>query len=145
MPARTKRGRLFKPPLHLQVDCTFAAVRASAAKVRSYLAGHGVPEKEIWACELVFVEGCNNAVQHTPRAHSSKKIEVELSLHDGEIELRIKDHSAGCDFPAESILPPAENESGRGIFLMRRLMDAVSYTREDSSNCLVLKKALTGI
>ena len=145
MPARTKRGQTFSPPLHLEVDCTFASVRACAAKVRSYLAGRGVAEKEIWACELAFVEGCNNAVQHTPRAHSSEKIEVDLSLRNGEIELRIKDHTSGFEFPPDSILPPDENESGRGIFLMRSLMDDVTYTRKDSTNCLVLKKALTGI
>ena len=140
-----KRGHLARPELRLHLDCTFAAVRSGAVQIRQYLATHGIAEKVIWACELAFVEGCNNAVQHTPAIHSSKKILIELSLLLGEVELRINDHSLGCDFPERATLPPADCESGRGLFLMRSLMDNVTYVRTDSSNCLVLKKALTGI
>jgi serine/threonine-protein kinase RsbW len=131
--------------LRLHLDCNFGAVRRGATQIRNYLTSQGVAENEIWACELAFVEGCNNAVQHTPRIHSDKKILVELALRSGEFELRINDFSTGCDLPAEPTLPDDESESGRGIFLMRTLMDDVTYIRRDSSNCLILKKALTGI
>ena len=133
------------PALSLRLDCSFAAVRSGAVQIRNYLHGCGLAEKEIWACELAFVEGCNNAVQHTPDANTSKKIVVELHLQGGYVELRINEHSRGCDLPAESALPSAESETGRGIFLMRSLMDDVAYIRNNSSNCLVLKKAVTGI
>src|SRR5688500_2424460 len=133
------------PALHLHLDCTFAAVRRGANRLRAFLGSRGLPEKDIWACELAFVEGCNNAVQHTPNACISKKINVELSVHPSHIEVRINDHTSGCDFPENPLLPPAESERGRGIFLMRSLMDHVAYIRNSSSNCLVLKKGLTGI
>src|SRR5688500_12416269 len=133
------------PALHLHLDCTFAAVRRGATRLRAFLGSRGLTEKEIWACELAFVEGCNNAVQHTPAAYASKKIVVELHLQGGYVELRINAHSRGCALPAESALPSAESETGRGIFLMRSLMDDVAYIRNNSSNCLVLKKAVTGI
>ena len=140
-----QRSRPVRPSLRLQLDCTFAAVRHGAGQIRSYLHGCGVQEKEAWACELAFVEGCNNAVQHTPDADASKKIIVELTMQSGYVELRINEHSHGYELPAESPLPGAESETGRGIFLMRTLMDDVSYVRSNSSNCLVLKKAVTGI
>lgn len=140
-----ERGVSVGPALHLHLDCNFAAVRRGATRLRGFLLSRGLPEKDIWACELAFVEGCNNAVQHTPNANVSKKIIVELSLHASHIELRINDHTSGCDFPETALLPPAESESGRGIFLMRSLMDHVAYIRNTSSNCLVLKKELTGI
>ena len=140
-----QRGGSSTPALHLRLDCNFASVRGGATQIRSYLHSCGLPEKDIWACELAFVEGCNNAVQHTPATHSAEKIVVELALHATYIELRINDHSRGCDIPIDPALPPAEAERGRGIFLMRSLMDDVAYIRSKSSNCLVLKKALTGI
>ena len=145
MPAPAQRGQPFNPALHLHLDCTFAAVRQGASEIRAFLHNRGLPEKDIWACELAFVEGCNNAVEHTPDAHTASKIIVELSLDAGHIELRIKDHTQGCEFPADISLPPADSERGRGIFLMRSLMDDVVYLRSSSSNCLVLKKAVTGI
>lgn len=131
--------------LRLHLDCNFAEVRRGAAKIREYLHNCGLLEKDIWACELAFVEGCNNAVQHTPGAQRSRQLLVEVCRHGKVLELRIIDHTAGCDFPEQSTLPGAECESGRGIFLMRSLMDDVTYLRRDSSNCLVLKKAVTGI
>lgn len=145
MPNRRKHASAIGPALHLHVDCNFAAVRRGAIQVRTFLENRGLGEKDIWACELAFVEGCNNAVQNTPDAKVSQKILVELHIDTGSIELRINDHSPGCDFPSEVELPPAESESGRGIFLMHTLMDQVTYIRNDSSNCLVLKKAVTGI
>jgi anti-sigma regulatory factor (Ser/Thr protein kinase) len=145
MPNREKRVRSINPALHLHLDCTLAAVRRGAIQIRTFLESRGFAEKDIWACELAFVEGCNNAVQNTPEANVSQKILVELLLDTGSIELRINEHSAGCELPAQIELPPAESESGRGIFLMHTLMDQVTYIRNDSSNCLVLKKAVTGI
>jgi anti-sigma regulatory factor (Ser/Thr protein kinase) len=145
MPTRGKRSRTNSPALCLNLDCTLAAVRQGASQVRTFLERCGVAEKDIWACELAFVEGCNNAVQHTPRAKVSEKIAIELQIDARAIELRINDHSPGCDIPSQVELPPAESESGRGIFLMRTLMDEVIYVRNASSNCLVLKKAVTGI
>lgn len=145
MPNQRKRVGSIGPALHLHLDCNLAAVRRGAIQVRAFLEGRGLAEKDIWACELAFVEGCNNAVQNTPDAKVSQKILVELLVDTASIELRINDHSPGCDFPADVELPPAESESGRGIFLMQTLMDQVTYIRNDSSNCLVLKKAVTGI
>jgi serine/threonine-protein kinase RsbW len=138
-------NRSLQAELRLCLECSFSAVRRGATQIRNYLSTWGLPDKEIWACELAFVEGCNNAVQYTPKIHASRKILVELSLRDGLVEFRINDYSSGCEFPAHSNLPPDESESGRGIFLMRSLMDHVSYIRTNSRNCLVLKKSLTGI
>jgi serine/threonine-protein kinase RsbW len=113
--------------------------------VRAFLLGHGLSEQDIWACELAFVEGCNNAIQHTPTANAHQQLLVELAWHRTHVELRINDHSNGCEFPEEPRLPAPEEEGGRGVFLMRTLMDQVDYIRNSSSNCLVLKKSVTGI
>ena len=113
--------------------------------MRAYLSAHGVAENDVWACELAFVEGCNNAVQNTPASKAGEKLLVELSCDSSHVEFRINDHTRGFDFPAESRLPSPEEEKGRGIYLMRTLMDEVDYICDRSSNCLVLKKARTGI
>ena len=141
---RNVRAGVNRAPLRLHVECNFAAVRRCAGQVRAFLAGHGVSEKDIWACELAFVEGCNNAVEHTPESKAGEKLLVELSCESTHVELRINDHTQGFDFPAESRLPSPDEEKGRGIYLMRTLMDEVDYIRDRSSNCLVLKKERQG-
>ena len=132
-------------PLRLQIECNFAAVRRCAAQVRAFLVASGLNERDVWACELAFVEGCNNAVQHTPASRIGKKLLVEMACSGGHVELRINDFTAGFECPEAASLPPAEAESGRGIYLMRTLMDHVDYVRESASNCLILRKSVTGI
>lgn len=131
--------------LRLQLECDPAAVRRAAADVRAFLKAQKMPERDIWACELAFVEGCNNAIQHTPAKDAHKLLSIELLWRGAVLELRIHDHTAGYDFPLESTLPPAEAERGRGLYLIRSLMDNVRYVRNNSTNCLVLEKTLTGI
>jgi serine/threonine-protein kinase RsbW len=142
-----KTGRLAEPcpSLRLKLSCTYAAVRRGSIQLRDFLATHGLNEKDLWACELAFAEGCNNVVQHTPAAQHSRAILVDASCSSGRVELRINDHTLGFDFPTESVLPADAHESGRGIFLMKALMDQVEYIRKESANCLVLTKIVTGI
>src|SRR5687768_18480945 len=78
------------PALRLQFECSFAAVRAGAAKLRGFLEAYKLAETEIWACELAFVEGCNNAVQHTPPKLQASGIVVEVTLGSAQLELRIR-------------------------------------------------------
>lgn len=131
--------------LRLQIDCTFEAVRRCAVQVRTFLAASRLNEKDVWACELAFVEGCNNAVQNTPASCIGKKLLVEMSCNGSHVELRINDFTPGFELPEAVSLPAAENESGRGIYLMRTLMDHVDYVRDRASNCLILRKSVTGI
>ncbi len=142
---RNLRSEAKTAPMRLQVECSFAAVRQSAERLRAYLAKQQVSERDLWACELAFVEGCNNAVQNTPPGRSDQKLLVEFSCESTHVELRINDHTLGFDLPDECRLPDPESENGRGIYLIHKLMDEVAYIRDSSSNCLVLKRARTGI
>ena len=112
---RDFRGGTNSSPLRLQVECNFVAVRLSATTVREYLAARGVAQRDLWACELAFVEGCNNAIQHTPANRAAEKLLIELSCESSHVELRIKDHTHGFEFPSESRLPEPQEERGRGI------------------------------
>jgi serine/threonine-protein kinase RsbW len=130
------------PDLHLRIEREFAAVRRAAAQLRSFLSAHRLSEPELWACELAMVEACNNAVQHT---RADPPIEIDIRLRSGEIEIRINDQGSRFELPETSDLPPPGEESGRGLYLIRRLMDHVAQERAQSNNCLVLRKNLAGI
>jgi anti-sigma regulatory factor (Ser/Thr protein kinase) len=142
---KKQRSKYTDPVLELKLPCELAAVRRGAAQVKKFLTAHGLAEDALWACELALVEGCNNAVQHTSGKEPSGMILVEVRCSDTQVELRINDHTAGFDLPNRAELPLPEAESGRGLYLIQSLMDQVEYVRRSSSNCLILKKKLTGI
>jgi anti-sigma regulatory factor (Ser/Thr protein kinase) len=65
---------------------------------------------------------------------------MEVLCDRNEVELRITDHTPGFDWPDRSTLPDPETESGRGLYLIRALMDYANYLRSPGENVLVLKK-----
>lgn len=100
----------------------------------------------IWLqCQLALAEGFTNAVRH---AHKGRAIEVaidlEVMLFAERIELRIWDY--GDPFNLTHMLktlPPtidSDAEGGRGLKLMEKIIDSLSYTRSDRRNCLLIIK-----
>jgi len=75
---------------------------------------------------------------HDPR----KRVRVEVTLADGRLEARVTDQGNGFD-PA-SIPDPTEPANltkpcGRGLFLMRELMDEVWFNDRGNQVTLVLR------
>lgn len=126
------------------MPCELPAVRAMASRVRLFLASQRIPEPSIWACELALVEGCNNAVQYASPATRKNAVGIQVKCNARRIELRINDENQAFVWPDQVELPAAHEETGRGLFLIRSLMDRVEYVRTASSNCLVLQKNLFG-
>jgi serine/threonine-protein kinase RsbW len=104
----------------------------------------------IWLqCQLALAEGFTNAVRH---AHEGKPTEVvidlEVALFRGWVEIRIWD--SGSPFNLEQKLQSmpsqidCEAEGGRGLKLMQRIADSLTYTRtDDDRNCLLIVKSYT--
>ena len=96
-------------------------------------------------CELVLVEGCNNAIKYARPDAASQPVIVEVSVEPNEIELRITDHGPGFTWPETARLPDAEKESGRGVYLIRALTDYSAYLRRSTENILVLRKRRSAV
>jgi anti-sigma regulatory factor (Ser/Thr protein kinase) len=131
---------LRSPTLRLSLESDFSQVRAAAEQVQRFLLSHRCGEKARSDCELAVVEGCNNAIKHTFPGARALPVTVEVVVERSEIELRIIDHGPGFAWPGTIELPAPENESGRGLYLIRRLMDSACYVRGDAENILVLRK-----
>jgi serine phosphatase RsbU (regulator of sigma subunit)/anti-sigma regulatory factor (Ser/Thr protein kinase) len=126
--------------LRLSQTCDLCEVRATAGAVRQFLATQGCDEAELNSCELALVEACNNAIKYTQPATAHKPIVVDCLCDALRVELRVHDHTRGFDWSAEASLPDDESESGRGLYLIRTLMDTANYFRAADENVLVLHK-----
>jgi serine/threonine-protein kinase RsbW len=90
--------------------------------------------------EIAVREALANAVIHGNREDSSKRVYVECSCYmDGEVLIKVSDEGQGFE---SSILPDPSNPEnrllthGRGIFLMKRLMDEVSFKNGGTVVCM---------
>ena len=127
--------------LRLEAACEFTAVRAATKSLCDWLAENGLPEAEIGAWELALVEAANNAVKYAGVEARTRPVVLEISGGERDLEARITDHTAGFDWPEKVALPDAEAESGRGLFLIKSLMDSAVYLRAPGENVLVLRRA----
>lgn len=109
---------------------------------KSALDDLGVDPECVSDIELAVTEACTNVLQH---AHGPEDdYEVTVELNDTDCTIRVIDSGAGFD-PAgkgrEEALAGAEN--GRGIHLIRALVDNVKFiSRPEEGTIVHLEKAL---
>ena len=76
-------------------------------------------------------EAINNGIIHGNKSNPHKSVFVYCVIDSGELVFRVKDQGKG--FKPEDVPDPLEEKnllktSGRGIFLMRSLMDKVAFS-----------------
>ena len=92
---------------------------------------------------IATVEAVNNAIIHGNKTDQSKKVYVFIETGDKELKIKVKDEGEGFDY--EKIPDPTapenlENIHGRGVFLMSRLSDEISFEDRGSTVEMVFKK-----
>jgi serine/threonine-protein kinase RsbW len=105
----------------------------------------GIRESLPGQLAVVLTEGLVNAIKHANAADPDKDIHVRINVSDKTLVIRIYDSGAGFDLDA--IPPPCFTscgieEKGRGIFILKSLMDTVKYSRSDGGNVLEMRKKL---
>jgi len=101
----------------------------------------------VWLqCKLAVAEGFTNAARHAHRGlPPNVPIDIEVTLFPQGLEIRIWDQ--GPPFDLISWLQSSEQlvdqhaGGGRGIAIMQKIADKLSYTRtDDNRNCLLIVK-----
>ena len=123
--------------------CDLSEARVATRILRAFLAEQGLDETEQFNCELCLAEACNNAVQYASVAGAKLPISAEVTCHAASVELRVTDRTEGFDLPAKAQPIDLESENGRGLFIIRSLMDEVRYYRGTDENTLLMRKTRT--
>lgn len=104
---------------------------------KSELAGH---------LNIVLTEALVNTIKHANEADPAKEVLLKIKINKSEICIQIYDNGKGFDL--ESIPNPcfeanAIDDKGRGIFIIRSLMDSVEYKNDIGVNVLEIKKRIS--
>lgn len=92
---------------------------------------------------LVLTEAMANAIHHAHHENSSKTVRVKIHVDQDQLCIQVYDQGQGFDLdkiPEPDLAAPVEH--GRGLFLIRTLMDEVEYRRGQDGNVLIMKKRL---
>jgi serine/threonine-protein kinase RsbW len=108
-----------------------------------------LPPAQALPFELALEEVFMNVVLHGTTAGALCEVEVSLTLTSDGLMMTIEDEGPGFD--PLSLPPPDVTASladrrvgGLGVFLVRQMMDSVSYERVAGRNQLRMSKSLTG-
>lgn len=100
-------------------------------------------EEEQDSLAISVTEIVGNAIVHGNKKDKNKKVTVDFDYKDNTITVSIQDEGDG--FNEKTIANPLEpenllKESGRGIFIVRALMDEVDFIRSKKGTTVRLVK-----
>jgi serine/threonine-protein kinase RsbW len=109
---------------------------------RDALAKLGVQQDCVFDIELALTEACTNVLRHA--RNTGSEYEVEVLVLDRSCSITVTDTGQGFDY--ERVGSDAVNlsaEGGRGVHLMRSLVDDLEFFSEPTSGTTVrLRKTL---
>ncbi|HET8656282.1 MAG TPA: ATP-binding protein [Longimicrobiaceae bacterium] len=88
-------------------------------------------------------EALANAILYGNGGDARRMVQVEVSLNAVRVVLRVVDQGEGFDpraVPDPTRPENVDRTSGRGLFLIRELMDEVEYNDRGNAVCLVLRR-----
>ena len=90
----------------------------------------GVSDEVYGKILISTVEAVNNAILHGNKGDSNKLVTVNISADGNVLDITVTDEGEGFEYgnlPDPTDPNNIENLHGRGVFLMRRLADAIEY------------------
>lgn len=106
-------------------------------------------EQELYLLELAVCEAVTNSIKHAYKGTSGNYVDIEVSISEVEMIFKIKDKGQSLGdgilqnrrIDEESICANT-CEGGRGIPLIKGIMDQVYYYSDDQENCLTMIKRI---
>lgn len=134
----------FIPTLDNAQSATIA-VRQSVETLMKTVKVAGIEgmDKFLSEIELATGEACVNSVKHGPE-QGIDKIQVSVVFKEkySNFIVTVSDGNKRYDFSDREPDFEALPESGYGIYIMRKLMDKVSYQREKGRNLVIMEKEI---
>lgn len=116
-------ARIAQYPWYFETDTAEDAL-AGRHLLERYLGDH-CEDKDLYPASLVFGELISNVIKHAPRGG----VRVWLETDGRRYALCINDPGRGFDERQISPQPDEAAESGRGLYIVRRLCERLSFGR----------------
>jgi anti-sigma regulatory factor (Ser/Thr protein kinase) len=137
-PAEQSSTRVTPASLRLELAAELPSIGAARHTVSRFLALAAVEEEEAESLVLVTSELCTNAVEATSAACGQMVIGCRVDDRSVEVEVT----NRGEDFAADISLPHPESTSGRGLFIVRSLMDRLMVRHHGGRTTVTATKHL---
>jgi serine/threonine-protein kinase RsbW len=129
-----------KVPNQTRYLCLIGHIGENIARTLRHYGGDR--EKLAYDLNLVLTEAMANAIVHANEGDPAKDVHIEISIVKQNLIIKVFDFGSGFDI--EQYIEPSHplNDHGRGIYLIRTIMDEITYLPTENGHVLEMRKAL---
>ena len=127
----------------LRFPADLKCVKEASKKVLDSLNDLKLDASTLFDIKLCFEEAFINAIKYGSKNNCRLTVEVEVLKKADNVEVIVRDQGAGFDYENQQDPTKEENlikTSGRGVFLIKSLMDRVVF--ENNGSCLRMIKKI---
>jgi anti-sigma regulatory factor (Ser/Thr protein kinase) len=111
--------------------------KAAACILAESLADEGL----LYDLELVLTEACANVVKHAYCCREGGDLVIRLRIEPRRyVEIEVEDRGIGIGAVPDPVTPCPTSESGRGLYIISRLVDTMSISRRGTRNRMRFRK-----
>lgn len=103
----------------------------------------GDREELAYHINLVLTEAMANAILHANEGDPERQVHITIAVISQKLRIRVYDE--GCGFDVEALTKPEHktlDDHGRGVYIIRSLMDRVTYRKLKCGHVLEMIKTL---
>ena len=106
----------------------------------------GIKQENYGKILVSTLEAVNNAIIHGNNLNPKKFVEISIKFNKNQIFVRVKDEGPG--FKPEEVSDPTipeniEAVNGRGVFLMSRLADKITFNKKGNTVTMIFKNIIS--
>jgi PAS domain S-box-containing protein len=132
-----------RPRLRFHLPLDPARLLRARQRIRDYLHDHEVEPLVVNDVVLAVEEAMTNAVRHSA---AGQDLEVGLSFEGNDLVAEVRDYGRGFDVATfdPNALPDLDKTSGRGLYLISRLMDELTLEADCGVALRAVKRGVLG-
>jgi len=114
----------------LQLPSDLKIIPATTRDIIKKIKSNDISEDDLFDIRLALEEALINAIKHGNKQDRNKNVLLKITINPGKATMQIKDEGEGFDY--EKLASPVEPNNlkkpyGRGVFLIKKLMDSVEF------------------
>jgi serine/threonine-protein kinase RsbW len=127
----------------LKIESRMKNLRIIETAIDEMTGAIGISQDNYGKILVATLEAVNNAITHGNKAYAQKMVDVEIEYDNNEIKITVTDEGDGFDpkkIPDPTMPENIEELSGRGVFLMTKLADAINFNEKGNSVTMYFKE-----
>jgi len=129
--------------INITIPSDIKHLREVSSRILEGLAHYRLSEEALFEIRLCIEEAVRNAIVHGNRSDKNLPVNISYSTQDRQLVMEVEDSGAG--FNPQSVPDPTADDNilkggGRGVYLIKHLMDKVEYN--DTGNKIRMVKRI---